>query len=83
MTIAYASVREMIRSMSNSRYLKMATPMLSGSASNPTVDDDARPRRAIPTADPTVRLIATQIPAIADPAISHFSCWRRSPDERR
>ena len=42
-TIAYASVREMIRSMSNRRYLRTATPMLSGTAR--TSSRRRRPRR--------------------------------------
>ena len=35
-TIAYASVREMIRSISNRPYFRTATMMLSGNAANPT-----------------------------------------------
>jgi hypothetical protein len=34
--IAYASVREMSRSMSYSRYFKIATPMAAGRAASPT-----------------------------------------------
>jgi hypothetical protein len=74
-TIAYASVREMTRSMSNSRYLSTATPTHSENTNNP-----AR-KKALPRAPGTVP-IPKPARAAANPAISHFSCWRRSPDER-
>ena len=77
MTSAYPSVLETIRSISNSRYRKMAAPMLSGNASHPTVTTTLT-TRAIPTGGPEVKLTPMQIPVIAEPAISHFSCWRRS-----
>ena len=84
MTIAYASVREMTRSMSNSRYLSTATPTHSANATNPTrmqaltmgVVPDAAPM-------PTTVPIAAHTTSAAIPVASHFSCWRRSPDERR
>jgi hypothetical protein len=82
-TIAYASVREMIRSMSYSRYLKMATPMLSGSARSPAVTITLTMCRKPDGLPDCVKLIARQTPLIADPASSHFNCSRRSPDERR
>jgi hypothetical protein len=78
--IAYASVREMTRSMSNSRYLSTATPTHSENASNPA-RKQAEPMGTVPRPD-TVSIAAPATSA-ANPAISHFSCWRRSPDERR
>ena len=82
-TMAYARVREISRSMSYSRYLKIATPMLTGSARTATMPRlpamcrifDGLFDSGTPSAPPTT--------ATADPPTSHFSCRRRSPDERR
>ncbi len=82
-TIAYASVRETIRSMSNSRYLMTATLTLSGSASNPTGRMAPATCAAPEVLSDSVKMIPMQMPLTADPASSHFSCWRRIPDERR
>ena len=67
----------MIRSMSYSRYFRIATPRHTGSATpTPT---------AIPAGSSagTVLLMTKPATATVDPAISHFSCCRRSPPARR
>ncbi len=71
--IAYASVREMSRSMSYSRYFKIATPMAAGRAASPT-SGTTEPIRTPSRIEKTVT---------AAPLASHFSCWRRSPPARR
>jgi hypothetical protein len=64
-------------------------PMLSGTAANQlkamTSPTDAPPELVSPElVSPELVSTATMpVKATADPAISHFSCWRRSPDERR
>jgi len=67
----------MIRSMSYSRYFRIPTPMLTGSA-----------KRVIPRihdrAPGATELAPTPIPRVtAAPQASHFSCWRRSPPDLR
>ena len=63
----------MIRSMSYSRYRRIATPRHTGSAT-PTPTAIAAGSSA-----GTVLLMTKPATATADPAISHFSCCRRSP----
>jgi len=67
----------MIRSMSYNRYLRIPTPMLTGSANR------AMPR--IHDRKPgATELAPTPIPRVtAAPQASHFSCWRRSPSDLR
>ncbi len=69
--------------MSYSRYFKMATPMLTGTANKAAtiVTWPTTPQK--PVAFPSA--IARTVPArpAANPPSSHFSCCRRSPDERR
>jgi hypothetical protein len=48
---------------------------LGGEQHKPGVLSHGRPLSEIPSAMPAR--------ATADPASSHFSCWRRIPDERR
>jgi hypothetical protein len=75
--MTYTSVREMIRSISYSRYFRIPIPMPTGSAriANETISDTI-PVVNEPASRP--RLIAT-----TPPLSSHLSCWRRSPVERR
>src|ERR1700730_10386647 len=61
----------MIRSISYSRYFRIATPMLTGSAAKPNQAKGITETRTVHT-----RLTTA-------PLISHFSCWRRSPEDRR
>src|ERR1700683_4561589 len=76
----------MIRSMSYSRYFRIATPMDTGSAPMPTTTTlstawkagDAEAARVPATATNAVAAMHT-----AAPLISHFSCCRRSPSARR
>src|SRR5207245_3995378 len=65
----------MIRSISYSRYFRMPMPMPSGSAVNPRISTSHSAELVARPARPA--------PQTAAPLISHFNCWRRSPDERR
>ena len=69
--------------MSYSRYFRMATPMLSGSASTATRATDPMMFRARSGLLENGTASRPPVTAIADPPISHFSCSRRSPEERR
>jgi hypothetical protein len=56
----------------------MATPMHTGIAKKPSR------MKTVPSGLLPARMVrGTQAKARAEPAISHFSCWRRSPAERR
>src|SRR5215470_800044 len=68
-------------SMSSRRYLITATPMLSGIARNPA--RAMKPTRMPARMVDAIRKLTKATKATADPAINHFSCWRRSPAERR
>ena len=72
----------MIRSMSYNRNFRIPNPMLTGSASVPT------PAAPSSTLSAPVGLLSHTKPTAATmntvaPLSSHFSCRRRSPDERR
>ena len=72
----------MIRSMSYNRNFMIPNPMLTGSASVPT------PAATSTTLSQPVGLLSHTRPMPAAmktvaPLSSHFSCRRRSPDERR
>ena len=66
----------MIRSTSYSRYYKMPRPMLNGSAVNPRISTSQ-------IAESVAMAQIPETPHWAAPLASHFSCWRRSPSERR
>src|SRR5580704_19037211 len=77
----------MIRSMSYSRYFKIATPTDTGSAATPTNTTSSTAVKAGDDVDlssvPTRAVTATATMHTAALLISHLSCWRRSPDARR
>ena len=81
-TIAYASVRLMIRSISYSRYFKMATPMPAGSAAIPMRTTPPTTCQAPPAA-PIKPPAMNEMRAATPPAISQVRCWRTSPADRR
>ena len=62
----------------------IATPMQNGIAEQPAAPamPPAIPAR-IPCLPDSQTASGMPTPAIADPVSSHFSCCRRSPDERR
>ena len=66
----------MIRSMSYSRYFMIPTPIDTGSAAAPSISTTH-----------SEELVAIEAmrntPQAAAPLISHFSCCRRSPEDRR
>jgi hypothetical protein len=69
--------------MSYSRYRKIPTLMLAGSAAIPSCPA-ASTARAPGEVDPPAKIVATVATMqIAAPLISHFSCCRRSPAARR
>jgi hypothetical protein len=74
---AYEIVRLMIRSISYSRYRRIATPMLTGSATTATKN----PLNGLELLAWVA--ITSPITATAPPLRSHFSCCRSTPVERR
>ena len=70
-------MREMIRSMSYSRYFRIPTPMDTGSAAKPRISYLPEREALLPNE------AMTEIPQTAAPLVSHLSCWRRSPEDRR
>jgi hypothetical protein len=74
----------MIRSISYSRYLRIATPMQTGSAMMPIQMTSPAARSTGEGSSPDVsRLMTRDTVATVTPLASHLSCWRRSPDARR
>ena len=76
----------MIRSISYSRYFRMPTPMLSGNAAIRTLamltTACAKADGCVSSEEPKV-MTAPLSKQINAPDKSHFSCWRRSSEERR
>ena len=68
--------------MSYSRYRKMTTPMLAGSAAIPATSTSAITCQGSGVLFSTV-LPAPQITQTAAPLATHFSCWRRRSLARR
>ena len=71
--------------MSYSRYLRMATPIDTGSAAIPHQIRLTTHSSSVVVFPKVLSGMATTKLTIAKaaPLASHFSCWRRSPDERR
>ena len=73
----------MIRSMSYSRYFRIATPMDTGSAANPNQARLVTTCQA-PAGNAEWELVRKALATTTTaPLASHFSCWRRSPEDRR
>ena len=75
--IAYARVRLMSRSISYSRYFRMATPMLTGNATMASREMISAACAAGPPKDVTSSDTTTPTTTAAAPPVSHLSCSRR------